>query len=388
MKKTAAFRSLQALDLTWLTGRVNAKRIALLIPLYNEASSANFQERLIYFEKFAACHADIEVILINDGSTDSSLAELIAYLASCNSRLTAASVYPNAQKVGALHLVASQISHHHVILSDFDTDLLDVAHLKETLPALEALPETMGCYFKMIPYEGSGAVFSFQQLEYAFARYYYQFHLKDQSVPVMPGAGSCYKREALLRIYQEHSGYRNGEDREATVIGLKLGMKAVYEKRTLALTRPPLSMKKLLIQRKRWYLGYIETVFFQRSFYREQMTARTAIGLRTLQDIVSVILLVSIPLDVLVATILLKGGVLYLIGLSYLISIGYYSYLYIDLKDERKGLHMKAGYLVPLYPAFWLMVTFISWYNALISFFWTPAKQPQERPEPRVSASV
>jgi cellulose synthase/poly-beta-1,6-N-acetylglucosamine synthase-like glycosyltransferase len=163
--------------------------------------------------------------------------------------------------------VSMEISHEFVILSDFDTDLVGLKEVIDEICNHQNDVYRMGYYFRMIPFEGSGAIFLFQQLEYCFARVFYKFHNHEKSVPVMPGAGSCFKREILNSIFEVHSGLRNGEDRESTLIGIRLGYSVSYLETVLALTRPPLTYKKLVSQRIRWNLGYLETLLFERKYY-------------------------------------------------------------------------------------------------------------------------
>jgi hypothetical protein len=115
--------------------------------------------------------------------------------------------------VGALYKTILNVGHPYIILSDFDTDIEGIEELLVNAVNLKAEPDLVGCYFKMVPFEGTGIVFAFQQLEYALQRSIYSFHKDEGSVRVMPGAASCYKRKVLLSIYLEHSGLRNGKDR-------------------------------------------------------------------------------------------------------------------------------------------------------------------------------
>jgi len=356
--------------LEWITSAPPAgKRVALLIPQYNEASTYNLRERMHYFSKVAEKYKEqMDVILIDDGSTDNSLQQMTDFI-NCNpDTFYLAAVYPNAQKVGALFLTAQAIDHGFVILSDFDTDIKDLCNLWESLSTLNSDPLLMGCYFRMIPHEGNGKVFLLQQLEYAFARMYYRFHEPEQSVPVMPGAGSCYKRQILLDIYHQHSGLRSGEDREATLIGLKLGYKTVYKEDVEALTRPPLSFIKLLYQRKRWSLGYFETFMKERRFYAAQMMKPTRIGLRALKDVIAVTLLLLIPLEIVilfsVSPILLGQFAV----TAYLLSLVYYGGMLLSSPREVSEIKYSKIQLVLLYPFFWLTVSFFAWWSACLAF--------------------
>jgi len=366
-------------------------RLAILIPQFNEGWHDNFIQRLDYFNQLAATLDKIDVIIIDDGSTDTSFSQLVNYIDSNATSFFCASVFPNLQKVGALNFTASHIDHDYVILSDFDTDLWNLKSLKNKIKSFDEDDSLMGCYFKMIPHEGKGWIFLLQQLEYAFARIYYQLHRKEKSVPVMPGAGCCYKRSILLDIYARHSGLRNGEDREATSIGLLLGLKTVYNEDVLALTRPPLSFTTLVKQRKRWYLGYLETIFFQRKFFKHEVGKLSSIGLRTMQDFLSVLTLLLIPIELIVSIFFTGKFTLLLALATYLSSLGYYVLLFALNKKERTGLKIECFKLLLVYPLFWLSISFICWWQAIISFTSKNYKEKETTiPEniPRLTTSI
>jgi cellulose synthase/poly-beta-1,6-N-acetylglucosamine synthase-like glycosyltransferase len=353
-------------DLEWINGAPSSeKKVALLIPQYNEASNTEFRKRLCYFKQLSEHYSnEMDVIIIDDGSTDNSLQQIEAFINCYPNAFFVASVYPNAEKVGALFLTILNIDHEFVILSDFDTDLVGLHHLFNNPDVLNKDPLLMGCYFRMVPHEGKGSVFLLQQLEYSFARAYYRFHKRESSVPVMPGAGSCYKREVLLQVYYRHSGLRNGEDRETTLIGLGMGYKSVYKVDVGALTRPPISFRALIVQRRRWYLGYIETFAKERKYYMSQISRFNRLGLRTLQDVIGVILLLLIPLELIVLFLFNYQVLLYAIGGSYLLSVTYYLSLLLIAPVEVGEIKRSKLIFVLLYPIFWLIVAYWAWLSA------------------------
>lgn len=346
-------------------------RVALLIPQYNEASNFDFGKRLSYFENFAAEYEnELDIIIIDDGSTDNSLEKIGDYCkGSLLNKLHVARVYPNTDKVGALFLTALSLKHEFVILSDFDTDIVGYPQLQKGLKYLADDASLMGYYFKMIPFEGGGKIFLLQQIEYAVLRALYRFHEQERSVPVMPGAGSCYKREVLLNIYTEHSGYRSGEDRESTLIGMKQGYKTLYNDSILVLTRPPLSFKGLVKQRTRWNLGYIETFYKEQQYYRIQIKRLSSIGIRTFIEMFLVAGIMLLPLIVCVAglinfrTAMISGVVVY-ITLQLV-----YANLLFFLPAEFKEIQGNKTLLFLLYPFFRLSVSYLAWMGAFISFF-------------------
>jgi cellulose synthase/poly-beta-1,6-N-acetylglucosamine synthase-like glycosyltransferase len=347
-------------------------KTALLIPQYNESSNCNIEARLMYFKGVAEMFRDeMDIIIIDDGSTDDSLEKISSFLDRHQDAFYVASVLPNSNKVGALCLTARSISHEFVILSDFDTDITGYNEVIKTYEQLREDNTAMGCYFRMIPFEGKGPIFNFQQIEYATLRALYKFYKKEGSVPVMPGAGACYKRQELLTIYDEHSGLRSGEDREATMIGLKLGYKTHYKEDVLCLTRPPLTYKMLVKQRVRWNLGYLETYHKERKYYAEQVRQLRRIGIIFLSDLAAVIFMITLPFVMLliglfnIYSLLIFLAALYVIGLVICISA---------LLMSPKEFVEIGNKLIPsilAYPVLKLLVGHYSWWKAIRVFFKT-----------------
>lgn len=348
------------------------KQIAMLIPQYNEYSQFNMENRLDYFNSLAKkFKSSLDVIIIDDGSTDKSLEAMKSFVDREESFLYIASVYPNANKVGALYLTTLNIHHDFVITSDFDTDIDELKHFFQYLPKLKQDPLLMGGYFRMLPFEGSGSIFLFQQIEYSFLRGLYKFHAKELSVRVMPGAGSCYKREILIALFNEHSGCRNGEDRETTILGIKNGYRTFYMQDVLALTRPPLTFKKLLKQRIRWNLGYLETFAKEKKYYINQIFKFTRVGIITLSDILFVIYLLlspilivssfifSLNIFIILCTVILVGSLLWSFNLA-LIS-----------GTEYKELNRNLFKACIIFPFFKLIIECSAWIMAIYSYYKT-----------------
>lgn len=356
--------------LNWIYASPKAgRKTALLIPQYNENSNCDFNERLLYFKSVAANYSDeIDVILIDDGSTDDSLEIMKKFQEAHDYPFYLASVTPNCNKVGALFLTILSISHEFVVLSDFDTDIDGYNNIMLQLDILRKEEDSMGCYFRMLPFEGAGPVFAFQQLEYAILRSLYRFYAKEGSVPVMPGAGACYKRAELLAIYREHSGLRSGEDREATMIGLKLGYRTYYQEEVLTLTRPPLSFKTLSKQRVRWNLGYLETFYKEKKYYGEQIKRFTRIGIIFLTDILIVSFMLLLPLILLLLGIMNVYILLYFLLGIFIGGILFCLYAIAVCPKEFIELRGKVLFPILMFLPFKLVVGHITWVKALLVF--------------------
>jgi cellulose synthase/poly-beta-1,6-N-acetylglucosamine synthase-like glycosyltransferase len=358
-----------SVKLEWIAERPSeSKKSALLIPLYNESSNCDLLKRLSYFKEIADAHRnELDVIIIDDGSTDDSLSKIKSFMKGCSGNFFAVSIFPNANKVGALYLTTLSITHRLIVLSDFDTDLVGLDEMGNISDVLEKDQALMGCYFRMLPYEGKGGIFRFQQFEYSLLRGLYRFH-KDGTVPVMPGAGSCYKRDVLLSIYKTHSGYRSGEDREATLLGLKMGYRTMYKCNVYSLTRPPLSFKALVRQRIRWNLGYLETFYKEKKYYLQQMTNLTAVGIRTLLDIITVVMLVLLPVGIILSLIISPRLFLILITSAYVISVCWCAYLVRFGSTEVVDYKGKKRYAILGYIFYKTLFEYLGWMGAIIKF--------------------
>jgi cellulose synthase/poly-beta-1,6-N-acetylglucosamine synthase-like glycosyltransferase len=360
--------SRNGVKIKWLTDMPPAQnKFALLIPQYNEASSCDFEKRMAYFGELSGKYKnEVDVILIDDGSTDDSLKKIKCFLDSRHVPLHVASVHPNANKVGALFLAALSISHEFVILSDFDTDIENMEKVGSLVHILQQDDDLMGCYFRMIPHDGKGHVFLFQQMEYSLLRSLYTFHRHEKSVTVMPGAGSLFKRDVLISIYSEHSGFRNGEDREATQIGHKLGYKALYVDHILALTRPPLSLKALIRQRVRWNLGYLETFLKEKKYYLGQAVRFTKMGIRLWIDLFVFSFLLLLP-ALIITLVVIRPQNLFpaLVGI-YLLCLTLNAYLLLVSPKETNEIRGKGILLIFLYPFMKLTVDYCGWMGAVM----------------------
>lgn len=345
------------------------KKAALLIPQFNEGSRCNMFDRLEYFMSVTRDHSDIiDVIIIDDGSTDNSLDLIREFIRLRQGAFYVSSVYPNARKVGALYLTTLAIQYEFVILSDFDTDLVYLNKLTEVLYVLSKDDSLMGCYFRMLPNYGSGMAFRFQKLEYSLARSLYRLMVTEGSVPVMPGAGSCYKRDILLSIYSLHSGRWWGEDREATLIGLKLGYKAVYVNRILALTRPPMAFSELVKQRVRWYRGYLETVFKEREFYLFQIRKWNGIGIRTLIDAITVFFIIFLPLMILMVSVINPQLLILFIISCYLASVTWCVCLICSSPKESEEFKKGRLLFIIYYPFVKIALDYLAWTKVFFIF--------------------
>jgi len=368
LSKTSIFSNekIESMEFSWIGGEPsNDISLVLLVPFYNELSQGLFKERLDYFNTFACQNQNLlDVIMIDDGSDDGSLEEILSYTDEKEICFYTGTLSQNSNKVGAQFLAVLNTAYEFVLLSDFDTDIFGIENITQVLEALKKNDEVMGCYFKMKPYEKPNLRINYQILEYALLRIVYTFHKRDLSCSVMPGAGSLYKRKTLLEIFRSHSGFRSGEDRESCILGLKLGYKTVYFKEVLILTRTPDNFNILLKQRIRWNLGYIDTVFKEFKFYFRLLARGKTVGLRFIIDLLRISSLMIFPFLLAYLAIWQFSYMIYLLLIIYsfyVIAIG----LQVKLnKDETSGFTQSA-LLIVIYPILRLLIEYPAWLTAI-----------------------
>ena len=358
--------------LKWLTNKPEHNvKYSLLVPQYNELSKCRIDERLDYYQCLSNSNPYINIIIIDDGSTDGSLSIIQDYINRRHRDFFVASVYPNSQKVGALYLATREINCEFVIVSDFDTDIHGLENLDISLRPHISNPNFLGGYFRMLPFESAGNIFLFQQLEYSLLRSLYKMHKKDLSVPVMPGAGSIYRREILISIYNNHSGLRNGEDREAALLGQKEGKQAVYLKDICTMTRPPQNFKNLLQQRIRWNLGYIETFNKEKLYYYTQLKKKSAMGVRFAMDVFVVLFLLVFPLLLIFLSLLSLRYCLYLLIAIYWTYLLFSIILMTIVPNESYEFKNKKLQSVLVYPVIKFLIEYFAWMGAIKKFIIT-----------------
>lgn len=346
----------------------NQNRIAVVIPQFNEPIDNHFQNRLNYYSDLADVYQNtLEIILVDDGSTNGSLEQIEQYFNSRDTLLSAAAIDQNTNKVGALALTANAINNDFILFSDFDTDLHGLDRLPCLCDKIMSEPGVMGCYFKMQPFESSNLITKYQTIEYSLLRTWYQFHQSDKSANVMPGAGSLFKNLIIREIFASHSGHRNGEDRESTIIGQRLGYRSVYNDEILISTRTPTTVTALINQRIRWNLGYLETLYFEQHYYTVNIRERKKLGARVILDFANILFLLVLTLSLPILLVIHTKYALAILGFSLFIK-----YLWIFLltigNSEMRSQWQKILPTLLMYPFLKVFVEVPSWILAIKKF--------------------
>lgn len=229
--------------------------VSVLIPAYNEAGFVGECIEAVLASEYPDEH--MEVIVIDDGSTDGTAAEAAAY----RDRGVKLFRRDNGGKHAALNFGLQCASGSVIVTVDADSRPEPDA-ISRMVAQLEADPSIGGLSAAVIVGNDDGFLTRLQRAEYAVCNTNRRAYSVFDAVPVVPGCLGVYRREALDDVW----GYDPDtvtEDFDLTVKLLKRGW-AVRHGVGVVRTIAPSSWKTLWRQRLRWYRGGIETLIKHR----------------------------------------------------------------------------------------------------------------------------
>ncbi|RYJ14226.1 glycosyltransferase [Halogeometricum borinquense] len=239
----------------------DAPLVSVLVPAYNESNYVGDCLDSILASDYPTDR--LEVIVIDDGSTDGTYAEASAYR---NDRV---SVFhrSNGGKHAALNLGLSCSRGDVVVAVDADSILAPSA-LRTAVEQLQSDPRLGAVAGTVVVNNADGIVGSVQALEYVLGintvRRAFSYL---GTVMVIPGCLGVFRREALSEV----GGYDPDtvtEDFDLTVRLLKAGWRVELSE-ALVYTEAPFSLTDLLNQRLRWTRGNIQTLLKHRDVFSE-----------------------------------------------------------------------------------------------------------------------
>jgi poly-beta-1,6-N-acetyl-D-glucosamine synthase len=228
--------------------------LTVLIPAYNEAG---YVGRTIQALLDADYPADrLEIVAIDDGSTDGTLAEASAF-AAASERVSVVSK-ANGGKYSALNYGLLFADGDVVVTVDADS-IVDRDALKLLVAPFEANPEIGAVASNVTIWNRDSIVTRCQQLEYTIGVNIYRRALDYFGiVMVVPGCLGAYRREVLEEVFAYDPDTLT-EDFDVTMKVLRAGYRvSVSDARVY--TEAPATWRDLYRQRLRWYRGNYMTV--------------------------------------------------------------------------------------------------------------------------------
>jgi cellulose synthase/poly-beta-1,6-N-acetylglucosamine synthase-like glycosyltransferase len=206
-------------------------------------------------------HRNIEIIVVDDGSTDNTY-EVAKKRFALTNRVRVFKK-PNGGKSTALNFGFAKANAEVVIAIDADTMLhrdaipLLLQHFKDPRVGAVAGATCVGNAHNLIT--------GFQALEYATSQNLDRraFELAN-AISVVPGSIGAWRRDAMLGV----GGYSSdtlAEDADVTIKLERAGWRVAYEPRAFARTEAPESLRTFLKQRFRWMFGTLQVAYKHRS---------------------------------------------------------------------------------------------------------------------------
>ncbi len=239
---------------TWSWGPPVTEPVSVIVPAFNEETTIAATVRSLA----ASTHPDVEVIVVDDESTDGTAAAVEA-LGLTNVRLVRK---PSGGKASALNTGVALARHDLIVMVDADTVLAPNA-IHELVQPFGS--PTIGAVAGNVKVGNRGRLIArWQHIEYVIG-FSLDRRLYDAlgCIPTIPGALGAFRRQALIEV-----GGLNvdtlAEDTDLTMAILRHGRRVVYQETAVARTEAPDTLRQLTQQRYRWSYGTIQALWKHR----------------------------------------------------------------------------------------------------------------------------
>ncbi|MCF3171918.1 glycosyltransferase [Streptomyces sioyaensis] len=228
--------------------------VTVLVPAFNEEAGIEATVRSL----LASTHRDLQIIVIDDGSTDRTV-EIARAIT--DPRVTVVQ-QPNSGKPGALSTGLRYARCEIIVMIDADTVFEPEALHRLIQPLADP---TVGAVSGNTKVGNRRRLLGrWQHLEYVLG-----FNLDRrmfevlECMPTVPGAIGAFRRDALLAI-GGISDDTLAEDTDLTMALWRMGRRVVYEESAIAWTEVPSSLNQLWRQRYRWCYGTLQSMWKHR----------------------------------------------------------------------------------------------------------------------------
>ncbi|MFI8193002.1 bifunctional polysaccharide deacetylase/glycosyltransferase family 2 protein [Streptomyces sp. NPDC085946] len=238
-------------------GPTVTRPVSVIVPAYNEKECiANTLRSL------ARSTHPIEVLVVDDGSTDGTSEIARAAAESLGMRNVRVIRQENAGKPAALNNGVRSAGHDIVVMMDGDT-VFEPDTVRQLVQPF-ADPEVGAVAGNAKVGNRNTVIGAWQHIEYVMG-----FNLDRRMydllrcMPTIPGAIGAFRREAVLDV-GGMSEDTLAEDTDITIALHRAGWRVVYQEHARAWTEAPGSLKQLWSQRYRWSYGTMQALWKHR----------------------------------------------------------------------------------------------------------------------------
>ena len=329
--------------------------VSIILPAYNEEKTLakSIERGLSQRNK-----GGIEVIVIDDGSTDRTY-DIAKKYADKHANVKVIRLEKNQGKSHALNMGFAQAKGEISVFSDTDSVLAPeavsrmISHFQDSEVGMVAGMVVVGNEKNLLT--------RLQQIEYLLSQTLVRFCQSSQKhVQICPGACTAVRTNIARKIPVTDRTVT--EDADFTFCVWKEGWKICQEPESVSYTEAPENLRELIIQRKRWLYGGLQTIAIHKWAAKEGNPWVLKAWLECFLSPFALIFLALLPLQFFFLgnsfpLFLLTYGLLPLIilGISGAIGIRLFS----------KGEKSKLAFLMPLYAAYQLVMNLLLVYLVL-----------------------
>ncbi|MHB1162928.1 MAG: glycosyltransferase family 2 protein [Minisyncoccota bacterium] len=226
--------------------------VAIIVPCWNEASTvAATCESLLALDYPAD---KLEIILVDDGSTDSTPAAMAAFADNSRVRIIRKE---NGGKHTALNTGIASTNAEFIGCLDADS-FVEPGALREIIPCF-ARDQVAAVTAAMSIYQPKTMVQHMQNAEYTFGITLRHTLASINGLYVTPGPFSFYRRSTIAELGEFRHGHQT-EDMEMALRIQQAGYEIENAPRARVYTKSPDTALKLIKQRTRWTSGFLRNV--------------------------------------------------------------------------------------------------------------------------------
>ncbi|HSX08175.1 MAG TPA: glycosyltransferase family 2 protein [Candidatus Saccharimonadales bacterium] len=346
-------------------------KVSVIIPAWNEEVGVLKTLKSV----LANPYANLEVIVVNDGSTDRSREIVDAFIAEhrqqarrTGDRRVLRQLYvKNGGKGRALNTGIQKSTGEIILTIDADSALAPdaiarlVEHFRDsTVSAAVGQVRIANVHGRLV-----GRI---QQLEYLFGFYFKRAHCVMGAEYIYGGACAAFRRSATFDYFGMFDEKNKTEDIEMSMRTKFHGLRSVYAEDVICYTEGAANYKGLITQRLRWKKGRFDTfLHYRRLFFSLERRHNKWLGWFILPfALLAEMQLILEPIGfTLLLTYSVVSGEFVSLGLSMLF-VGI-SYIVVALFDNKLTLRQRLS-IIALWPFTWPLFYIVVWieFHALL----------------------
>lgn len=239
-------------------------KVAIIVPCWNEEKTVHGTIASILALDYPP--ERLEVIAVDDGSTDTTWQELLQYKDHPRVRIFQKE---NGGKHTAINFGIDNTDADIIGGLDADSFVAPDA-LKRMIGIFQRHPDTMAVTPSLIVHKPKNLLQYAQRVEYNMATYNKKMLSLLGAIHVTPGPFSLFRKEVFQKIGKFKKAH-NTEDQELAYRMQENHMAIEHSVNSFVYTSSPDTIKKLYVQRLRWIYGFIQnTIDYRRLLFKRE----------------------------------------------------------------------------------------------------------------------